>query len=44
VVKRTPSASFALALSLVWGALPIPLAAFLRRRNRKPVAKKEDVQ
>lgn len=35
VVKRTPSAGFALALSLMWGALPIPFAAFMRRRGRR---------
>jgi hypothetical protein len=34
-VKRTPSAGFALALSLMWGALPIPFAAFMRRRGRR---------
>ncbi len=45
VTRRTPSAGFALALSLVWGALPIPLAAFARRRaRRKAAGTKEDAR
>lgn len=35
VVRKAPSAGFALALSLVWGTMPIPVAAFVKRRNRK---------
>jgi hypothetical protein len=35
--KKTPSAAFALAMSLIWGAMPIPFAAFARRRHRRRV-------
>lgn len=46
VARKAPSAGFALALSLVWGTMPIPVAAFVKRRNRKrraAEAKKEVV-
>jgi hypothetical protein len=52
VAKRTPSAGFALALSLVWGALPLPVAMLFRRKPRRrakskrhdAAATQEDVQ
>lgn len=34
-VRRDPSPVFAVALSLTWALLPIPLAAAIRRRSRK---------
>ena len=35
VAKKPPSAAFAMALSLSWALLPVPLAAMLRRRSRR---------
>jgi hypothetical protein len=40
VARKAPSAGFALALSLVWGAMPIPVAAFVKRRNRRRADKR----
>ena len=35
VAKKNPSPLFALALSLCWGLLPVPVAAMIRRRSRR---------
>jgi hypothetical protein len=35
VAKKPPSAVFAVALSLSWALLPVPVAAMLRRRSRR---------
>jgi hypothetical protein len=35
VAKKEPSAAFAVAFSLAWAFLPIPVAAMVRRRSRK---------
>jgi hypothetical protein len=39
-VKKQPSAFFAVALSLTWALLPLPVAAVVRRRGRKARKKK----
>lgn len=43
MTKRPPNAVFALALSLSWALLPVPVAALLRRRakRKKSAATKE---
>jgi hypothetical protein len=38
-VRRDPSPAFAVALSLSWALLPIPLAAVIRRRSRRKNAR-----
>lgn len=42
VAKRPPNAIFAVALSMTWAILPLPLAAYLRRRSRKKQRKNDD--
>jgi hypothetical protein len=39
VARGEPSAAFALLLSIMWGVMPVPFAAFARRRARR--ARKE---
>lgn len=40
--KRAPNAVFAMVLSVSWALLPVPLAAFLRRRNRRRAKKQNE--
>jgi hypothetical protein len=42
VTRKPPSAGFAIALSLTWALLPIPLAAVVKRRARKKKRAKRD--
>ena len=39
--KKEPSAVLAIAVSASWGLMPVPIAAFMRRRARKRKATKE---
>ncbi len=45
VSKKEPSAILAVAVSAAWGLMPVPIAAFVRRRARKKkkAAKSEEV-
>ena len=44
VSKKEPSAVLAVAISASWGIMPVPIAAFVRRRARKkkPAAQREE--
>jgi hypothetical protein len=40
--KRNPSAAFALAISLSWALLPVPIAALVRRRSRRRTRRNDE--
>jgi len=42
VARKTPSAGFAIAMSIGWALLPVPLAARARRRSKKRKARDRD--
>ena len=45
VSKKEPSAILAVAVSAMWGLMPVPIAAFVKRRsNKKKKAKKADAE
>jgi hypothetical protein len=44
VVKKPPSAVFAVGLSLTWALLPVPVAAMLRRRSRRKKPTRSDAE
>ena len=35
VAKADPGASFTIGISILWGGMPVPIAAWMRRRSRK---------